>query len=72
MVLSSEAKREQKQQQPQPVATVVSVETALKEKNYEQLVQFVLDGRGDEIAERVVKDEEVQEFIDNIPAFQVQ
>ena len=51
---------------------------AARTKDFGRLVEMVLEGRGDDIrdwsattADADGVDEEVQEFVDNVPAFQV-
>jgi hypothetical protein len=48
-----------------------TIETAIQEKDFDKLVKYVLDGDSDKLMDRSSDDEEVQEFIKNIPAFQV-
>ena len=40
------------------------------EKDYDKLVKYVLDGESHRLMEKTSDDEEMQEFIKNIPAFQ--
>jgi hypothetical protein len=47
------------------------MEFSVASKDFQRLVQFVLDGYGDGVKQSKTEDEDVQEFIDNIPAFQV-
>lgn len=44
---------------------------AVNSKDWDKLVKLVLAGEGDQLAEKKSQDEEVQEFLDNVPAFQV-
>lgn len=46
------------------------VENALENKDWDKLVKYVLDGNSERLKDRASDDEEVQEFINNIPAFQ--
>ena len=48
-----------------------TIENAIQEKDFDKLVKYVLEGDADRLAERSSEDEEMQEFIKNIPAFQV-
>ena len=47
-----------------------TIENAIQEKDYDKLVKYVLDGESHRLMERTSDDEEMQEFIKNIPAFQ--
>jgi hypothetical protein len=47
------------------------MEIFVASKDFECLFQFILDGYGDGVKQSKREDEYVQEFIDNIPAFQV-
>ena len=45
---------------------------AIEERRWDKLVQFVLEGYGEKlVTKKAPDDEEVQEFIDNVPSFQV-
>ena len=48
-----------------------TIENAIQEKDFDKLVKYVLEGDAERLAERSSEDEEMQEFIKNIPAFQV-
>ena len=48
-----------------------TIENAIQEKDFDKLVKYVLEGDSERLAERSSEDEEMQEFIKNIPAFQV-
>ena len=48
-----------------------TIENAIQEKDFDKLVKYVLEGDSDKLIDRSSEDEEVQEFIKNIPAFQV-
>ena len=50
--------------------TSPTIENAIQEKDYDKLVKYVLDGESHRLMERTSDDEEMQEFIKNIPAFQ--
>ena len=47
------------------------MEAAVASRDFERMVRFVLDGHGDGLKRAVTDDDDVKEFIDNIPAFQV-
>ena len=47
------------------------IENAIQEKNFDKLVKYVLEGDSERLSGRSSEDEEMQEFIKNIPAFQV-
>ena len=47
-----------------------TIENAIQQKDFDKLVKYVLDGSSDKLMDRSSEDEEVQEFIKNIPAFQ--
>ncbi|TRY79291.1 hypothetical protein TCAL_09903 [Tigriopus californicus] len=46
------------------------IERAVKDTDWEKMVELVLNGEGDRLMELNSEDEEVQEFLDNIRAFQ--
>ncbi len=48
-----------------------TIDSAIKEKDFDKLVKYVLDGKTTKLLERSSEDEEVQEFIDNVPALEV-
>ena len=47
------------------------IESAIQDKNFDKLVKYVLEGDSERLSGRSSEDEEMQEFIKNIPAFQV-
>ena len=47
------------------------VDAMVAGKEWEEMVQLVLVGEGDRLRQRKSEDEEVQEFLDNVTAFQV-
>lgn len=47
------------------------VDAMVAAKDWEEMVQLVLIGEGDRLRQRKSEDEEVQEFLDNVTAFQV-
>ncbi len=47
------------------------IEKAIEAKDFDKLVKYVLEGDSEKLMDRSSDDEEVQEFIKNIPAFQV-
>lgn len=51
--------------------TPANVEKAVQQKDFDKLVKYVLEGESDKLVDQSSDDEEVQEFIKNIPAFQV-
>lgn len=48
-----------------------NVEKAVQQKDFDKMVKYVLEGESDKLVDQSSDDEEVQEFIKNIPAFQV-
>lgn len=48
-----------------------TLDSAIQAKDFDKLVKYVLEGNSDKLVDRSSDDEEVQEFIKNIPAFQV-
>ena len=48
-----------------------TIENAIQEKDFDKLVKYVLEGDSERLMDRSSEDEEMQEFIKNIPAFQV-
>lgn len=47
------------------------ISRAVKTTDWDKMVELVLNGEGDRLMEQKSEDEEVQEFLDNIRAFQV-
>ncbi len=48
-----------------------TLDNAIKTKDFDKLVKYVLDGDTNKLMDRSSEDEEVQEFIDNVPALEV-